>query len=69
MKGRYEDETLKWIPFLILAVFLLPFILKGATFSYKYYIYLSSPAEGRFSFQSRVEILVVFMSLTESHSL
>ena len=40
MKGRYEDENLKWIPVLILAVFLLPFILKGVTFSYKYYLYI-----------------------------
>jgi branched-chain amino acid transport system permease protein len=44
MKGRYEDENLKWIPFLILAVFLLPFILKGATFSYKYYLYILNMA-------------------------
>ena len=44
MKGRHEDENLKWIPFLILAVFLLPFILKGATFSYKYYLYILNMA-------------------------
>jgi branched-chain amino acid transport system permease protein len=40
MKGRYDDENLKWIPVLILAIFLFPFILKGATSSYKYYLYV-----------------------------
>ena len=44
MKGRYEDENLKWIPVLILAVFLLPFVLKGVTFSYKYYLYILNMA-------------------------
>ena len=44
MKGRYEDENLKWIPVLILAVFILPFILKGVTFSYKYYLYILNMA-------------------------
>ncbi len=40
MKGRYDDENLKWIPVLILAIFLFPFILKGGTSSYKYYLYV-----------------------------
>ena len=40
MKGRYQDENLKWIPALIALVILLPFILKGMTFSYKYYLYI-----------------------------
>ena len=40
MKSRFEDENLKWIPLLILLVFFFPFILKSATFSYKYYLYV-----------------------------
>ena len=40
IKGRYDDENLKWIPLLILFVFVLPFMIKGATFSYKYYLYV-----------------------------
>ena len=40
MKGRHEDENLKWIPFLILLVFILPFILRGVTFSYRYYLFI-----------------------------
>lgn len=40
IKGRYEDENLKWIPILILAIYIFPFLLKGATFSYKYYLYV-----------------------------
>ncbi len=40
MKGRYEDEKLFWIPVLIAAVFLLPFLLKGMTNSYRYYLYV-----------------------------
>ena len=40
MKGRYQDENMKWIPALIALVILLPFILKGMTFSYKYYLYI-----------------------------
>tara|TARA_B110000116_G_scaffold40670_1_gene33041 strand:- start:1422 stop:2453 length:1032 start_codon:yes stop_codon:yes gene_type:complete len=40
MKGRYQDENLKWIPALIALVILLPFMLKGMTFSYKYYLYI-----------------------------
>ena len=40
MKSRFENENLKWIPFLILFVILLPFVLKSATFSYKYYLYV-----------------------------
>ena len=40
IKGRYDDENLKWIPVLILAVYLFPFMLKGITFSYKYYLYV-----------------------------
>ena len=40
MKGRYEDENLKWIPVLIIAIYLFPFLLKNATFSYKYYLYI-----------------------------
>ena len=44
MKSRYDDENLKWIPVLILVVFLIPFILKGATFGYKYYLYVLNMA-------------------------
>lgn len=40
IKGRYDDENLKWIPVLIIAVYLFPFLLKSATFSYKYYLYI-----------------------------
>ncbi len=40
MKGRYADENIKWIPALIGLVILLPFMLKGITFSYKYYLYI-----------------------------
>jgi len=40
MKSRYEDEKLFWIPVLIAAVFLLPFLLKGMTYSYRYYLYI-----------------------------
>ena len=40
MKSRFENESLKWIPFLILFVIFLPFVLKSATFSYKYYLYV-----------------------------
>ena len=38
IKGRYADENLKWIPLIIMAVFALPFLIKSATFSYKYYL-------------------------------
>ena len=40
MKRRYEDVSLTWIPVLIVAIFLLPFMLKGMTFSYKYYLFV-----------------------------
>ncbi|MCH7612020.1 MAG: branched-chain amino acid ABC transporter permease [Candidatus Marinimicrobia bacterium] len=40
MKGRYEKENLYWIPLLIGFIFLLPFLLKYATFSYKYYLFV-----------------------------
>lgn len=40
MKGRYEKENLLWIPVLIGFVFLLPFLLKSATYSYKYYLFV-----------------------------
>jgi branched-chain amino acid transport system permease protein len=40
IKGRFDDENLKWIPVLIIVVFLFPFLLKSATFSYKYYLYI-----------------------------
>ena len=40
MKGRYDDENLKWSPILIIAVYIFPFLLKTATFSYKYYLYI-----------------------------
>ena len=40
MKTRFEDENLKWVPLLILLVLFFPFILKNATFSYKYYLYV-----------------------------
>ena len=44
MKGRYEDENLTWIPILIVGIFLLPFILKGLTYSYKYYLFVLNMA-------------------------
>ena len=44
IKGRYNDENLKWIPLIIIAVFALPFLLKSATFSYKYYLYVINMA-------------------------
>ena len=44
MKGRYEDENLSWIPILIIGIFLLPFMLKGITFSYKYYLFVLNMA-------------------------
>ena len=40
MKGRYDDENLKWIAPLIMLVIVLPFLLRGATFSYRYYLYV-----------------------------
>ena len=40
MKGRYEDENLKWIALLILLVLLVPFLLQGMTYSYRYYLYV-----------------------------
>jgi len=44
MKGRYDDENLKWIPILIIAIYLLPFLLKYSTYSYKYYLYILNMA-------------------------
>jgi branched-chain amino acid transport system permease protein len=44
LKGRYDDENLKWIPILIILVYLFPFLLKNATFSYKYYLYIFNMA-------------------------
>ena len=44
MKGRYEDENLIWIPILIVGIFLLPFALKGLTYSYKYYLFVLNMA-------------------------
>jgi len=44
MKGRYQDENLKWIPILIIAIYLFPFLIKNATFSYKYYLYILNMA-------------------------
>lgn len=38
IKNRYADENWKWIPVLIFFVFVLPFILRGLTPSYKYYL-------------------------------
>lgn len=40
MKGRYEDENLKWIAPLILLVLIIPFLLQGLTYSYRYYLYV-----------------------------
>ena len=40
MKDRYDHENLYWIPILILFVFLLPVIIKGVSFSYKYYLFV-----------------------------
>lgn len=44
MKSRYEDESFAWIPILIIGVLLLPFILKGLTYSYKYYLFVLNMA-------------------------
>ncbi len=44
IKGRHDEENLKWIPMIIVAVFALPFLLKSATFSYKYYLYVLNMA-------------------------
>jgi len=44
MKGRYEDENLSWIPLLIIGIFLIPFMLKEITFSYKYYLFVLNMA-------------------------
>jgi len=44
IKGRYDEENLKWVPLIIVAVFALPFLLKSATFSYKYYLYVLNMA-------------------------
>ena len=40
MKGRYDDENLKWIAPLIVLVIVVPFLFRGATFSYRYYLYV-----------------------------
>jgi len=40
MKDRYEDENLHWIPVLITLVILLPFVIQGLTYSYKYYLFV-----------------------------
>jgi len=44
IKDRYDDENLKWVPLIIVAVFALPFLIKSATFSYKYYLYVLNMA-------------------------
>ena len=44
IKDRYDDENLKWVPLIIVAVFVLPFLIKSATFSYKYYLYVLNMA-------------------------
>ena len=40
MKGRYDDENLKWVVPLIVLVILVPFLVRGMTFSYRYYLYV-----------------------------
>ena len=40
MKGRYDDENLKWVAPLIVLVILVPFLVRGMTFSYRYYLYV-----------------------------
>ncbi|MBH10632.1 MAG: hypothetical protein CMG74_09840 [Candidatus Marinimicrobia bacterium] len=40
MKERYQDENLVWIPLVIISVFTFPFLLKGITYSYKYYLFI-----------------------------
>lgn len=40
MKGRYDDESLKWIAPLILLVLVTPFFLQGLTVGYRYYLYV-----------------------------
>ncbi len=44
MKGRYDDINLKWIPILIIVIYLFPILLKSTTFSYKYYLYILNMA-------------------------
>ncbi len=40
MKGRYEDENLRWIPVLLIAVVALPFVLESVTSAHRYYLYV-----------------------------
>lgn len=38
MKGRYADENLKWILILVVLILGLPFVLRGMTYSYRWYL-------------------------------
>ena len=40
MKSRYSDENLRWIAPLILLVIAIPFLIRGVTFGYRYYLYV-----------------------------
>ncbi|MFQ6606290.1 MAG: branched-chain amino acid ABC transporter permease [Fidelibacterota bacterium] len=40
VKGRYEEERLVWIPILLLLFLVLPFVLRGTTISFRYYLYV-----------------------------
>ncbi len=43
MKGRYKMKP-EVDPLLIIAIYLFPYLLKNATFSYKYYLYILNMA-------------------------
>ena len=40
MKRRSSDENLSWIAPLILLVIAIPFLIRGVTFGYRYYLYV-----------------------------
>jgi len=40
LKSRYADENLSWIAPLVLLVIATPFLIRGVTFSYRYYLYV-----------------------------
>ena len=63
MKGRYEDENLYWIPVLIIFVFLLPFILKGLSFSYNYYLFVLNMAGIYIILKVGLDLLIGFTGL------
>ena len=62
MKDRYDHENLFWIPILIIFVFLLPVILKGASFSYKYYLFVLNSLKIQMKLEN--ELNGIFHSIT-----